>query len=89
MRSVDGVDLVVTDVMMPRMNGRELRDALLLEHPDLRVLFISGYTGEAIAERGLIDPTMAFLQKPFTVDSLRRKVREVLDSTPEPTGARV
>ena len=78
---------VVTDVMMPGMNGRQLRDTLLEDQPDLRVLFISGYTGVAISDRGLIDSSMAFLQKPFTVDSLRRKVREVLDAAPKPAGA--
>lgn len=87
LRGFSRVDLVVTDVMMPGMNGRQLRDTLLEDQPDLRVLFISGYTGDAISDRGLIDSSMAFLQKPFTVDSLRRKVREVLDAAPKPAGA--
>ncbi len=86
LRAFGRVDLVVTDVMMPGMNGRQLRDALLADQPDLRVLFISGYTGDAISDRGLIDSSMAFLQKPFTVDSLRRKVREVLDAAPKAAG---
>ena len=87
LEGADRVDLVVTDVMMPRMNGRQLSDALLARQPDLRVLFISGYTGDAIADRGLIDSSMAFLQKPFTVESLQRKVREVLDAAPKQPSA--
>ncbi|HEX5437615.1 MAG TPA: PAS domain S-box protein [Gemmatimonadaceae bacterium] len=73
------IDLVVTDVVMPVMSGRELTEALAPTHPDLRVLYISGYTDDEIIRRGLLDPSMAFLQKPFTATDLLRAVRGALD----------
>jgi two-component system cell cycle sensor histidine kinase/response regulator CckA len=74
------IDILVTDVIMPGMNGRELARALSTARPDLRVLYMSGYTDAAIAHQGILDPGTAFLSKPFTPDVLARKVREVLDS---------
>jgi two-component system cell cycle sensor histidine kinase/response regulator CckA len=71
----------VADVVMPGMNGRELARRLAALREGLRVLFVSGYTGEAVHQRGLLEPGVAFLQKPFTADALARKLREVLDSS--------
>jgi CheY-like chemotaxis protein len=66
---------------MPEMGGRELARRLAALRPSLPVLFISGYTGEDVIQRGLLDPGATFLQKPFTPDGLARKVREMLDAT--------
>jgi signal transduction histidine kinase len=73
------VSLLLTDVVMPGMNGRELYDQLALSHPRLRVLYASGYTDNAIVHRGVLDPGIPFISKPFTLAQLARKVREVLD----------
>jgi two-component system, cell cycle sensor histidine kinase and response regulator CckA len=73
------VDLLLTDVMMPGMNGVELSQRALLSHGGLKVLFVSGYTDESVLEAGQFPPGTAFLQKPFTLGSLLGKVREVLD----------
>jgi PAS domain S-box-containing protein len=72
------IDLLVTDVVMPELNGRELADRLRAERPGLRVLYTSGYTDDAMISRGVLAPGMAFLQKPFSVEQLQRKLREVL-----------
>jgi two-component system cell cycle sensor histidine kinase/response regulator CckA len=71
---------VITDVIMPQMSGAELVVRLQELHPDVKVLFVSGYTEEATIHRGVIDEGMAFLQKPLTPDGLVRRVREVLDA---------
>jgi CheY-like chemotaxis protein len=74
------VDLLITDVVMPEMNGRQLAGELRQRCPQLKVLFISGYTANAIVHQGALDPGVAFLQKPFLTYTLARKVREVLDA---------
>ena len=78
----DGValDLVLTDVVMPVMGGRELCDRVRSARPGLPVVFMSGYTGTDVLRRGLRETGAPFLQKPFSPDSLTRKVREVLDA---------
>jgi len=73
------IDLVITDVIMPQMNGAELVAKLKELHPQVKVLYVSGYTEEATIHRGVIDKGVNFLQKPFTPDTLAVKVREVLD----------
>ena len=82
------IHLVVTDVVMPGMNGRQLADRLTTRHPNAKVLFMSGYTDNAIDDQGVLASDTAFLQKPFTSTSLTRAVRETLDRTlaPEPDG---
>ena len=77
-RHSDKIDLVITDVVMPGMGGREMAKQLLVKRPKARVLFLSGYTEDAIAGDGSIEKGTAFLQKPFTLQNLLRKVREVL-----------
>jgi len=71
--------LVITDVVMPQMNGRQLFERLAPMRPGLRCLYISGYTADVIADRGVLKEGTRFLGKPFTLDALARKVREVLD----------
>jgi len=73
------IDLMVTDVVMPGMGGREVAQLLGPNHPDMKVLYLSGYTDESIVHRGLLEPGLAFLPKPFSAEVLARKVREVLD----------
>jgi PAS domain S-box-containing protein len=72
--------LLLTDVVMPEMNGRELAEQLVLQSPNLRVLYISGYTDEAIVQRGVLAPGAHFIGKPFNPTQLTRMVRKVLDN---------
>jgi two-component system, cell cycle sensor histidine kinase and response regulator CckA len=74
------IDMLITDVVMPGMSGRELSKQLCAAHPRTKVLFLSGYTEDAIVHQGGLEPGTAFLQKPFTLHMLSRKVREVLRS---------
>jgi two-component system, cell cycle sensor histidine kinase and response regulator CckA len=73
-----GIDLLMTDVVMPEMNGRDLAKSLLALYPDLRRLFMSGYTANVIAHRGVLDEGVHFIQKPFSTKELGLKVREAL-----------
>ena len=75
------IHLMITDVVMPGMNGRELAQHARARRSYLKVLYVSGYTGEAVLQHRLLEPGVAFLQKPFTPDVLARKTREVLDNT--------
>ena len=76
------IDLLVTDVVMPDMNGRELSRRLVENRPNLRTLYLSGYTDDAILHRGVLQQGVAFLQKPFSLRMLARKVREVIEARP-------
>ena len=76
------IHLLVTDVVMPGMNGRQLADRLAQAHPESRTLFTSGYTENIIAHHGVLDRGIEFLSKPYTLEVLTRRVREVLDKPP-------
>ncbi len=73
------IHLLLTDVVMPGLNGRELATRLADLRPDARVIFMSGYTDDAVTRHGVLEPGSAYVQKPFTPDAIARKVREVLD----------
>ncbi|WP_136514011.1 response regulator [Geomonas edaphica] len=72
------ISLLITDVIMPEMNGQELAGLLLAGNPELRCLFISGYTADLIAHHGVLDEGVHFVQKPFSIPELAAKVREAL-----------
>ncbi len=76
----DKVHLLITDVVMPQMNGKELANALKVSYPDLKTLFMSGYTANVIAHRGILDEGVNFMQKPFSIAILGDQVRRALDS---------
>jgi len=74
------IDMLITDVVMPGMSGREVTQRVTTLRPQVTVLYLSGYTDDAIVRHGMLEPGIAFLQKPFSADVLARKIREVLDA---------
>ena len=72
------VDLMFTDIVMPDMTGRELADQARKSRPDLKVLYTTGYTRNAVVHNGVLDRDVAFLPKPFTFEQLAAKIRDVL-----------
>ena len=77
--TVERVDLVVSDVVMPVMSGPELMNELSIRHPDLKCLYVSGYTDDAIVHHGVLDEGVELMQKPFSRNALFTKIRELLD----------
>jgi len=79
------IDLLMTDVVMPEMNGRDLAEKITDIYPDIRLLFMSGYTADVIAHQGVLDDRVAFIQKPFSMANLAEKLREVLETASDKT----
>lgn len=75
----DRIHLLITDVIMPEMNGRDLAEQMRSLFPDIRVLFMSGYTANVIVHQGMLDKGVDFLQKPFSTNDLALKVRQVME----------
>jgi two-component system, cell cycle sensor histidine kinase and response regulator CckA len=83
----DAIHLLITDVVMPKVSGRELAEQLTRRRPDVKVLYMSGYTDNAVVNGALLEKDVAFLQKPFTPTTLTQKVREVLEDSGRTHGA--
>ena len=76
----DRPDLILMDLIMPDMNGKKLADESRLLRPELKILFTTGYTSNAVVHGGVLDPGVNFLGKPFTLEQLATKIRAVLDA---------
>jgi DNA-binding response OmpR family regulator len=82
------IHLLITDVVMPHLNGPELATQMGAARPNLKVLFISGYTDDTVFRHGVLEGDVAFLQKPFNLKALAHKIREVLSGQPVAVGTR-
>jgi YesN/AraC family two-component response regulator len=82
-RHADPIHLLITDVVMPGMNGRALAESLIAVRSQTRVLYMSGYTDDVIAHHGVLEPGIAFLGKPVSAQALLRRVRDVLGAPAE------
>ena len=80
------IDLLITDVVMPEMNGRDLAKNLLSLYPRIKRLFMSGYTANVISHHGVLDEGVHFIQKPFSLKDMAAKVRQTLEPNPERNG---
>ena len=80
--------MLITDLVMPGMTGRELALALVEERPNVRVIYMSGYADEAVVRHGVLERGLHYLQKPFADADLARKLREVLDAPPDKSSAK-
>lgn len=87
-REKDKIDLLLTDVMLPDNNGRQLAEELQMQYPNIKVLFMTGYSRDAIAHPGQLDRGGALIQKPLAQASLAAQIREVLDNEKGPAGCR-
>jgi two-component system, cell cycle sensor histidine kinase and response regulator CckA len=76
------IDLLLTDIMMPGMNGVEVAGAVIRERPGILVFFMSGYADQDLVRQGLLEPGTHFLQKPFTPQELAQRIRDILDAKP-------
>jgi CheY-like chemotaxis protein len=77
------IDALLTDIVMPHMNGKQLSEVLLPTRPEMKVLFMSGYTDDAVVRKGILEPGVDFIQKPFTPSTLAAKIRGALDGAAE------
>ena len=75
-----GVDLVITDAVMPELSGRGLGEIIRARWPEIPVIYMSGYPGKEVVDRGLVSPDAPFVAKPFSPEALARRTREVLDA---------
>ncbi|MBV5326801.1 MAG: response regulator, partial [Chlorobium sp.] len=80
-KHAENIDLLITDVIMPEMNGKALSHRLLELVPGIKVMYMSGYTANVIAHHGILDEGINFLQKPFSRRELAAKIREILDTS--------
>ena len=78
------IDILVTDTIMPQMGGKELADKILQMRSDLKILFASGYTDEQIVDHGVLEEGIFFIQKPYTIEQLAKKIRQILDGDGQP-----
>lgn len=82
------IDLLISDVIMPAMNGKDLSDQLKQIKPGIKCLFMSGYTADIIAKHGMLDEAIHFIQKPFSIPEMATKIRGLLDEpSPPPSGS--
>ena len=81
----DPIDLLITDVVMPEMSGPQVAEVVTSHNRNTKVLYVSGYTDDAVVRHGVLQAKTAFLQKPFTISGLAKKVREVLDQQNVPS----
>ena len=75
------IDLLISDVIMPAMNGKDLSDQIKQIKPDVKCLFMSGYTADIIAKHGMLDEEIHFIQKPFSIPEMASKIRGILDAS--------
>ena len=81
------IDLLLSDLVMPGTSGREVAEQIRALRPDISILYMSGYTDDAVIRRGVLEAGMAFIQKPFGAEDLARRIREVLDYQDDRTEA--